>query len=380
MSEVELIFGLWAAIFFLTWVIAIQMGKSSDSLHVPLEYLEHVNFTESVFVFVIMALSSSKPILCAATKLMTAISKGLFFSPARNLALTVLIIGPLLGSFITEPAAMTVCCFLLWPLISAKEVKSTAKYLLLGLLFVNISIGGTLTNFAAPPVLVVARKWDWSSSYMFNHFGWRSTSAIFISTILVTTLIKKQLDAIKLSSVSAPLAPLWVMLIDILFIGSAVAASHHIVLLIAIFLFFLGWSVVTSEFRDALKLKESLLVGFFLAGLVTLGSLQEWWIKPLLSSLGRLELFWSATALTAITDNALLTYLGTLVPNFSEEQKMSLVQGAVCGGGLTVIANAPNPIGYSLLKGAFGDDGISAVKLFLGALIPTVVAAILFLI
>ena len=215
---------------------------------------------------------------------------------------------------------------------------------------------------------------------MFEHFGWRAAAAVFISTVIVTTAIRKQLDSITLPKIEINSSPFWVICIDAVFIGFAVLASHHIVLLFAIFLFFLGYTRVTSEFRDELKLRESLLVGFFLAGLVTLGGLQEWWIRPLLSRLGNTELFWSATALTAVTDNALLTYLGTLVPEFSQAQRYSLVSGAVCGGGLTVIANAPNPIGYSLLKGAFGEGGISATKLFLGALIPTTVAALLFLV
>ena len=380
LSEVEIIFGLWAAIFFLGWSLIIPTGLIGSGGLFPLDYLESVNFTESIFVFVIMTLSGTRPLLNAATKLMKLISDRLVFSEGRNLALTVLTLGPLLGSLITEPAAMTVCCFLLWPLISAAGLKESSKYFLLGLLFVNISIGGTLTNFAAPPVLVVARHWGWSSSYMFEHFGWRAAAAVLVSTVMITTVIRKQLDAVVLPAVQTKSSPIWVILIDAIFIGLAVVASHHIVVLFAIFLFFLGYSMVTSEYRDELKLRESLLVGFFLAGLVTLGGMQEWWIRPMLSQLGDLELFWSATALTAITDNALLTYLGTLVPEFSEAQKLSLVGGAVCGGGLTVIANAPNPIGYSLLKGAFGEDGISASKLFLGALIPTIVAALLFLV
>ncbi len=47
--------------------------------------------------------------------------------------------------------------------------------------------------------------------------------------------------------------------------------------------------------------------------------------------------------LTAITDNAALTYPGSLIDSMSVEAKYMLVAGAVTGGGLTVIANAPNP-------------------------------------
>jgi hypothetical protein len=56
-------------------------------------------------------------------------------------------------------------------------------------------------------------------------------------------------------------------------------------------------------------------------------------------------MYFGATALTAITDNAALTYLGSLVEGVSDQLKYALVAGAVSGGGLTVIANAPNPAG-----------------------------------
>jgi hypothetical protein len=52
-----------------------------------------------------------------------------------------------------------------------------------------------------------------------------------------------------------------------------------------------------------------------------------------------------------------------------------LVAGAVAGGGLTVIANAPNPAGVTLLKQGFSDESIGAGGLLLGALLPTAIAA-----
>jgi len=148
---------------------------------------------------------------------------------------------------------------------------------------------------------------------------------------------------------------------------------------IPLFLLFLGWCSVAKEYQEDLRIKESLLVGFFLGGLVTLGKLQDWWLQPVLMNLGDVPLFWGALSLTAFTDNAALTYLGTLVPNLSESAKYALVTGAVAGGGLTVIANAPNPAGYGLLRDSFGEDGISPFGLFLGALPFTLLAAAIFL-
>ena len=133
--------------------------------------------------------------------------------------------------------------------------------------------------------------------------------------------------------------------------------------------------IITDKYQDRLKVKESLLVAFFLAGLVCLGSMQEWWLKPLLSQMGDLVLFLGATSLTSITDNAALTYLGSLV-ELSDSSKYSLVAGAVAGGGLTVIANAPNPAGFGILRESFGAEGINPLKLFIWALIPTIIGVL----
>jgi len=105
--------------------------------------------------------------------------------------------------------------------------------------------------------------------------------------------------------------------------------------------------------------------------------LQAWWIAPVLASLSEEPMFWSATVLTAFNDNALITYLSTLVPNLSDGLKAAVVEGAVTGGGLTVIANAPNPAGQALL-GRYFDGAISPRGLLLAAAIPTLVAAAMF--
>ena len=116
-------------------------------------------------------------------------------------------------------------------------------------------------------------------------------------------------------------------------------------------------------------------MAFFLAGLVVLGGLQQWWLQPLVSGLEPLALFFGAMGLTAITDNAALTYLGSLISGLSDEARYLLVAGAVAGGGLTVIANAPNPAGVALLREGFEDGTVGVLPLLLGALAPTAVAA-----
>jgi len=159
-----------------------------------------------------------------------------------------------------------------------------------------------------------------------------------------------------------------------------VLLAHHPVLFLGLFMLFLGFTQAYQRHQDPLILKEGLLVGFFLAGLVVLGGMQQWWLQPVVSSLGPTALFFGALGLTAITDNAALTYLGSLIAGLSEQSQYMLVAGAVAGGGLTVIANAPNPAGAALLKHGFADESINALGLLGGALGPTAVAALLFLI
>ncbi len=378
LGEVEAVFGMWAAIF-----IVFLMGTMG--FHSPVVYLEAQNYTEPAFVFVIMAMAGTRPIIKFAEKIIIALSKLFaFFPPKMAFYLSALIFGPLLGSFITEPAAMTVTALILQKnFYSKSDMSLKFKYATLGLLFVNISIGGTLTHFAAPPVLMVAGTWGWGMGHMFGYFGYKAIIAVVISAFTIAFMNKKEL------SQSFELRPddqekmhptWWITMTHIVFLGLVVLTAHHMVLFFGLFLFFLGFTQVTQEYQDQIKLKESLLVGFFLGGLVTLGSMQGWWISALFNHplVTEVPLFVGTTALTAITDNALLTYLGSLVEGLSDTKKYFLVAGAVTGGGLTVIANAPNPAGFGILKGNFGEEGISPVGLLKAALLPTAVSLIIF--
>ena len=143
-------------------------------------------------------------------------------------------------------------------------------------------------------------------------------------------------------------------------------------------LFFLGFSAAYPQFQDRLILREGLLVAFFLAGLVVLGAQQRWWLEPLLRGMDANTVYFGATALTAVTDNAALTYLGSLVEGLSDEFKYALVAGSVTGGGLTVIANAPNPAGFAILRGHFEDEAIHPLWLLAAATPPTITAMVAF--
>lgn len=371
LGEVEAVFGMWALALIVGMMALVGPGEA-------VKYLESQNFTEPGFVFVIMAMAGTKPVIKFAEKAIIGLSKIIPLPGKMAFYVSALVFGPLLGSFITEPAAMTVTALILLQSFYTKEMSQKFKYATIGLLFVNISIGGTLTHFAAPPVLMVAGKWGWGISHMITNFGYKAIISVIAGTLIIAFMNKKELqgDLVLEQNTDKPI-PFWITGVHLVFLALVVAAAHHMVVFFALFIFFLGFTTITKEFQDGVKVKESLLVGFFLAGLVTLGSLQKWWLQPILASLDTLPLYLGSTGLTGITDNAALTYLGSLV-ELSDKQKYFLVAGAVTGGGLTVIANAPNPAGFGILKGSFGKDGISPLGLLKSALLPTILALIAF--
>ena len=273
---------------------------------------------------------------------------------------------------------MTIAALILAPRVFHRAMPERLKYLALGVLFVNVSIGGTLTSFAAPPVLMVAAAWNWDSAFMAANFGWKAALAVIVNASAATPLLARHLGEPAPGGDGEAASPAWVRLVHFAFLAAVVVFTHHPVIFIGLFLLFLGFTQAYPQWQTPLLLKEALLVGFFLAGLVVLGGLQEWWLQPLVSGLAPTALFFGALGLTAITDNAALTYLGSLIDGLSHESRYMLVAGAVAGGGLTVIANAPNPAGVTLLKGGFEDGAVGAGRLLLGALLPTVVAAAAF--
>lgn len=374
LAETEVVFGLWAAALFVG--IAALEGTVARAV----QYIEGLNFTEPKFVLVVMVVAATRPVVVTAERFLTALAGLLPLSKSLSFYLVALSVGPLLGSLITEPAAMTLLAIVLKRRYFDQGISSRLAYATLGLLFVNVSIGGTLTHFAAPPVLMVAHTWHWDTPFMLQHFGWRAALSTVASALLVGLAFRRELSAIEPVNNPNAAVPTWLTLLHMAFLAAVVAFAHHPDVFFGVFMLFLGLTTATREYQDNLKLREGLLVGFFLAGLVTLGSLQAYWLKPLLARLDGSMLFFGAISLTAITDNAALTYLGSLVEGIGPELQYALVAGAVTGGGLTVIANAPNPAGIGILQTskAFEGEGISPAGLLLGALGPTCVAIIFF--
>ena len=483
LGEIEVVFGLWAAV--LTWTIFFFYDW--ETLHTYIT--QRVNFTEPMFVVVIMTLAATRPILKLAETALAWVS-GLLGGTLKALWMTLLTLGPLLGSLITEPAAMTICALLLGRKFYDLSPSAPFKYATLGLLFVNVSVGGTLSHFAAPPVLMVAGPWQWDMVYMITHFGWKAVLGILASNTLYFLVFRRELadlessfamislkDAIQRNYIprsaiepefdrmSAALGeelgfreavesryatlkeeiagklrrryeddirsrridlrlaraafdqrfeeikrqnlrrifpgllpeaqraryrdpewdnrddpvPGWVIAIHVVFMAWTIVNAHDPAIFVPGVLFFLGFSQVTAPFQNRIDLKPPLLVGFFLGGLVIHGGVQGWWIAPVLGALADIPLMVSATVLTAFNDNAAITFLSTLVPDLTERLKYAVVVGAVSGGGLTVIANAPNPAGQSILKKYF-QNGVSPLMLLVAAVPPTLIMLACFIV
>jgi hypothetical protein len=384
LGEVEAVFGLWvlvlaaAAIYYHSWGdFVLYVGKDRS-------------FTEPLFVVIIMAIAASRPVLRFAELLMSkaaSLGKGTVYA----WWLSVLIVAPILASFITEPGAITIAALLLAKKFYRYDPPAKLAYATLGLLFVNISVGGTLTNFAAPPVLMVAGKWGWDTPFMFMHVGWKAVLGILISSTFYFLWFRKELfllsdrangredgmtGNITWHERENPI-PAWVTCVHLFFLTWTVYTAHMPALFIGGFLFFIAFTTATGHHQNPTLLRGPLMVGFFLAGLVIHGGCQAWWIAPVISTLPDQAIMLGATILTGFNDNAAITYLASQVHDLSLSAKYAVICGSVTGGGLTVIANAPNPAGQSILA-RFFKNGVSPLGLFLGALIPTIVVYICF--
>ncbi|BCU77693.1 putative Na+/H+ antiporter [Luteolibacter sp. LG18] len=382
LGEVEAIFGIWVLV--LLGAMAAMHGPAAVT-----GYMMGVNFTEPLFVVIIMTLASTRPVLRFAEGCLRFFARFGKESPAAWW-LSILVIAPILGSFITEPGAMTIAAILLGRKFYRLKPRPVFAYGTLGLLFVNISVGGVLTNFAAPPVLMVAQKWNLTTGHMLVHYGDKAVLAILLSTAAYFAFFRKDLKAMAAqvpdldgdgiadwTQRDNPV-PFFVTLTHLLFMLATVVFAHYPPLFIGGFLFFLAFTKATQHHQNPISLKGPILVGFFLGGLVVHGGLQGWWLQPIIASLTEWPLFAGSTILTSFNDNAAITFLASQVDGLTPALKYAVLAGAVTGGGLTVIANAPNPAGQALLARYFG-DGVSPLKLLAAALLPTIIVAMCFM-
>ncbi|MGA8165309.1 MAG: putative Na+/H+ antiporter [Waddliaceae bacterium] len=379
LGEVEVVFGIWVIPLFIAMAFSYNWNTS-------VQYINGLNYLEPTFVVVIMTLASTGPIIKLAEDCVRWVAR-LGGESASVWWWVIMTIGPLSGSLITEPGAMTISAFLLSKQFYELRPSPKLSYATLGLLFTNISVGGVFTSFAAPPVLLVSKAWNWDTSYMMTNFGWKAVVGILLANAVYYVLFRSEFKVLEKRKQAQrkeekqtgkeKKIPFWISLVHVIFLVWTVAHNHYPAIFVGAFLLFLGFYEATLPYQKVIRLRPPVLVGFFLAGLVAHGTLQGWWIAPLLENLDEKLLFIFSTILTSFNDNAEITFLATLIPTFDEAMKYAVVAGAVTGGGLTVIANAPNPSGQTILKKYF-HQGISAISLLAAALFPTIIMGLCF--
>jgi Putative Na+/H+ antiporter len=203
-------------------------------------YVGNVNVSDAIFVVVIMAMASSLPIIGFTETVIakvSAIGKG---TPA-SWWLAILTLGPLLGSLITGPAAMTICALLLRHRFYSLKPSERLKYATLGLLLVNISVGGVLTQFASPPVV-------------------KAVIGIILSNLLYLTVFRREFARLATNIPDEeqegrrPI-PWRITAIHILFLCWTVTNARYPVLVILGLLFFLAFVSATRLNQQAIVLR-----------------------------------------------------------------------------------------------------------------------------
>ncbi len=372
LGEIEIVFALW--VIPLVLVITAYFGWQD-----VLSYLNTRTYTEPFFIVVVMSLASTRPIVRLAERGIHSLAK-FFGDTPTSWWLAILTIAPLIGSFITEAAAMTIATLLLKDKIYEHSPSKKLAYGTMGLMFVSFSVGGVLTNYATPPAITLSNCWGWTAGKFFTQFGWRVIVGLIIVNALYFFFLRRDLKALKppkQKKQTEKRIPIWVTLAHLFFLVWTIVMAHYPPIFMGSYLFFLGFHQATRHHQYELNLRRPLMVGLFLAGLVIHAGFQEWWIEPLIGNLGYGAMMLAGAALTAVNENTTVAFLACLLDDLGPKVQYAITAGLVAGGGLTIMAHAPNPAGQALLRRYFR-KGISPWNVFLAALIPTLIFLAIF--
>lgn len=425
LTEVEFVFPFWAMLFCLSLLYKYSYNFTAD-------YLKEISFIEPIFVWVMLLICSCKPLLEGVKFITQMLAE--FLNRKLNLLnfkkinlksenpeipktshfnaiyfFLILCFVPLLGSIITEVAAMTLAAMMLKPYF--KQMGQKFAYLAITTLCLNISIAGAITTFAAPPVLMVANKWGWDLAFMLENFAWRAFLAVPINAGLLLYFFRKRIAEIDLTHLRAAaianstsmnskninlqatnsnnvpvlyFSPIQafnrkMFFLYALFLVATIILQHSLLGLAIVFALFLSSHAFFKIYHQQLLLKEASLVALFLSGLMVLGKAQAWWVQAFLAGLSPHEIFATGFGLSIVMDNAAITYLASLLPNLSTEVQYKIVAAALTAGGLSILANAPNLLALGLLKKYFKGQKISHLNWFIYAIPSTLVAVFFFL-
>src|SRR5258708_13915103 len=107
------------------------------------------------------------------------------------------------------------------------------KYVTIGIIFVNVSVGGNLSHLVAPPVVMVEKHWNWNSLFMLQNFGWKAVIAILVSNFLFFLFFRNELKKLAVepktdeSTQDQREVPWTITLIHLLFLPWPLVNSHY---------------------------------------------------------------------------------------------------------------------------------------------------------
>lgn len=377
---------IWTLILFVIGIILIGYENMKG-------YLESVNIAEPMFVGGMVLVASTKPVLDASERIIMFLAQKLPLPGLLGFFAVTLTLGPLLGSFITEPAAMVVVVSLVMRQVKGRHLTRRFLYLLLGVICTNVSVGGALTPIAAPAIVVIADSVGWDIAFTMQNFGPKAILTVLTTTTVVViipywrTLAGMDFHAgmngngdfhkHDLPENKAAWKKALALSINVGIIGLMIVFSHTpVMMLLTLFLFYIFHDVFHA-YHSPMKFMDGFRVAAFLYGILALGTLQRWWIEPLIHELDDGTLYFSIAGLTTIMDNALLTYLVSLVEGIEQSLLILIVWAALAAGGALLPANAPNPIAKVEMQTIFPNQEPSMVQWFINALPSTIIALVI---
>ncbi|AAP05554.1 putative Na+/H+ antiporter [Chlamydia caviae] len=373
-SRVELVFVLWAAPLFL-WFLY------SEGYRVTMSYFNSRNYVFSLFIVIMLILLESRPIVYFSECIFSNIAKIGRQSP-RCWWWTLMIAAPLSGALLKETGAMIIAATLLVRNFYKFSPSPRFAYATMGLLFSNISIGGLTSALSSRALFIILPSVKWNNSFILKYFCWKSIIAILLSTTIYYLIFRKEFNNFPKVVINPSMmnerVPKWIIFVHIILVGSVILARSVPLLMAAIFLFYLGFQKFTIFYQHSINISKVCFVGLFYAGLVIFGELQEWWVLELMHRMSDFGYIITSYTLSIFLDNALVNYLVHNLPVATDCFLYLVIAGCMSAGGLTIVSNMPNIVGYLILRPSFPSSSLSLGWLFLFALGPSIISLMTF--
>lgn len=373
-GRIELVFILWSIPLFFLFIY-------TEGYRITMAYFNTRNYTFALFIMIMWILLGSKPISYLAEHTFAKIASIGRQSP-KSWWLTVMFVAPLSTSFLKETGAIIIATTLLAKYFYDLSPSSKFAYATMGLLFSNISVGGLLTASSSRSLSMVYPVLRWSHSEVIINFGWKALLAICISTLTYYYIFRKEFknfpNKVAYIVKSNRKIPVWMICSHILFLYTLIHFRSIPILMGGVLILFLFFHRLTIFYQRKIDLLKIGFLGLFFLGMSFLGGLQEWWILSLIKKMSDFGYMLTSYMLSIFLDNVLVNLMMHDVPMVTDCYLYLIISGCVAAGGLTLISNTPNIVGYSALRPFFQTPSFSFWKLFVSSLFPSIVAFLIF--